>query len=474
MKSVQYKAVGNNAEKAADQTISTMSAASMYYQKLKIYITGVGMEIYTTQKIVLPVYTDGVEFTKTWSDYKVKNVMDNAPSHDTTMLVLNAHYGTVQGKTQFGATLGVAQLRSMCKWTSALWISLHTDPVTSASTYTHELGHVFGMRHTEEVPGCKCNPPPCIMDAKTSANKNSVYSWASCSIETLAEVYSEHVCLLKRKAAFELFPVLCGNGLPDVGEDCDCGSFPEDYCSRKCCDVKTCKFVVNGSTCATGLCCDLTKCQAMSAGTVCRKSINECDLEDRCDGVSFLCENRRKPNGQMCSNQEYCYKGKCNSRDLQCSEFWYPGTKSGNEKCYQFTYVKPDDCFHCDHHEPTKQNFPCEERNYRCGRLLCSVPGIQYKKPVKHPYSAYSDTCVCASYRFTRGSKHMSYVKDGVKCGTNQACFNRECIKRATLIELSDHETDYGAGNFQPTIELDDVIKISVILYHVMEISFRN
>ncbi|ESO03876.1 hypothetical protein HELRODRAFT_137616, partial [Helobdella robusta] len=91
----------------------------------------------------------------------------------------------------------------------------------------------------------------------------------------------------------------CGNGWVDVGEDCDCGAFPKDICSTKCCDMAACRFT-SGSKCATGLCCDLNNCKIRKAGTLCRPSSDECDIEDLCGGRSNLCADLVKTDGTMC------------------------------------------------------------------------------------------------------------------------------------------------------------------------------
>ncbi|ESN94896.1 hypothetical protein HELRODRAFT_128228, partial [Helobdella robusta] len=83
-------------------------------------------------------------------------------------------------------------------------------------------------------------------------------------------------------------PASCGNGLIDDGEDCDCGSFKEEICSRQCCNTTTCMFTP-GSECATGLCCDFNTCKLKLAGEICREVKDECDIEDKCSGTSNLC-----------------------------------------------------------------------------------------------------------------------------------------------------------------------------------------
>lgn len=47
---------------------------------------------------------------------------------------------------------------------------------------------------------------------------------------------------------------VCGNGVMEPGEECDCG--PPSNCDTTCCDAATCRLKP-GATCATGQCCDV-------------------------------------------------------------------------------------------------------------------------------------------------------------------------------------------------------------------------
>ena len=49
---------------------------------------------------------------------------------------------------------------------------------------------------------------------------------------------------------------ICGNGLLEKGEDCDCGTQNQEECKSDCCNAATCKFN-QGADCdsADGPCC---------------------------------------------------------------------------------------------------------------------------------------------------------------------------------------------------------------------------
>ncbi|KAF1743364.1 hypothetical protein MXB_3366 [Myxobolus squamalis] len=67
-----------------------------------------------------------------------------------------------------------------------------------------------------------------------------------------------------------------------------------------CCNVSTCKFLNSNSQCSRGECCERCK---FNKNKVCRKSIGECDLEERCSGTH---------------HEGFCYNGMCTDHDSLC------------------------------------------------------------------------------------------------------------------------------------------------------------
>jgi len=53
---------------------------------------------------------------------------------------------------------------------------------------------------------------------------------------------------------------VCGNGLLEPGEQCDCARAPpSSECNSDCCNNKTCQLV-GAAQCAFGRCCDVSVC----------------------------------------------------------------------------------------------------------------------------------------------------------------------------------------------------------------------
>jgi Disintegrin len=124
-------------------------------------------------------------------------------------------------------------------------------------------------------------------------------------------------CFSQNKGVPLITAAICGNGIVEEGEDCDCGG--TSGCGNDaCCNPTTCKFI-NNAVCddANEECCK--GCQFSAAGTVCRKSTGVCDPQEVCPGTNATCPpDITAPNGQSCGNGQSCASGQCTSRNLQC------------------------------------------------------------------------------------------------------------------------------------------------------------
>lgn len=197
----------------------------------------------------------------------------------------------------------------------------------------HEIGHNFGAIH-DCVKDCSKSSDKCcpcgsgsncdckgkyIMNPESSLNGGSMFS--ECSKRAICNtVNTAGTCITSSEQIPTYSFAMCGNGIREKGEECDCGGKAE--CEKNpCCDYKTCKYK-KGAVCddKNDSCCN--NCQPKPVNTVCRAKSGECDIEEQCDGKSGFCpKDTFIPNGTPCSNSSSrlkCGNGLCTSRDNQC------------------------------------------------------------------------------------------------------------------------------------------------------------
>ena len=166
---------------------------------------------------------------------------------------------------------------------------------------------------------CTCDDPTthCIMAAVSGEPFPT--QWSSCSRDELNNGLNNlnlGQCLTNQPTMTVGDPI-CGNGIREGDEVCDCGSQVE--CTDPCCNATVCQLAANAE-CSAGACCS-SSCQYVSMGSVCRNALGECDIMELCNGSSSDCPtDDHKIDGTPCNGDTgYCYSGSCPSHDHQCS-----------------------------------------------------------------------------------------------------------------------------------------------------------
>ncbi|XP_063824522.1 uncharacterized protein LOC135074145 [Ostrinia nubilalis] len=191
----------------------------------------------------------------------------------------------------------------------------HVPPAVSHVTLAHEIGHNFGSPHDPEV----CTPfgedGNYIMFARaTSGDRKNNNKFSPCSLRAIDPVLNNKA--RSPKGCFtEPQPAICGNGVVEEGEECDCGWASE--CTDVCCrpqaprpHYKPCTLTEH-SVCSPsqGPCC--TASCTLKFGDKCR-SDNGCRDAAHCDGKRAACPaSRHKPNRTRCDKELVCYMGEC-------------------------------------------------------------------------------------------------------------------------------------------------------------------
>uniref|UniRef100_A0A8C7PJX9 Disintegrin and metalloproteinase domain-containing protein 10 n=1 Tax=Oncorhynchus mykiss TaxID=8022 RepID=A0A8C7PJX9_ONCMY len=191
----------------------------------------------------------------------------------------------------------------------------HVPPKVSHITFAHEVGHNFGSPHDS---GTECTPGESkaqekkeqgnyIMYARaTSGDKLNNNKFSICSVRNISQVLEK-----KRGNCFvESGQPICGNGLVEAGEQCDCGY--SDQCKDECCynaneaDGNKCKL--NPSQ---GPCCTPT-CNFKGSNDKCREE-SECAEQGMCNGGTAQCPTSEpKANFTAChGDTQVCLNGGC-------------------------------------------------------------------------------------------------------------------------------------------------------------------
>uniref|UniRef100_A0A672U8A5 ADAM metallopeptidase domain 32 n=1 Tax=Strigops habroptila TaxID=2489341 RepID=A0A672U8A5_STRHB len=293
------------------------------------------------------------------------------------------------------------------------------------------LGRSLGIGY-DKSPQCHCPRHICIMSPE--AKFNGAKAFSSCSIrdfQTFLKQNKECPVMRQAKPQPSHHETSCGNGVVEAGEQCDCGSVEvgaESGCKLDKCCTPQCLFKP-GVQCSSGLCCQ--NCQFKRKHSQCRPAADEqCDLAEFCTGASASCPpDLYVQDGHGCEHGTgYCYKGRCQSPDLQCQQLYGKGNGCAEVNSQQ------DRFGHCGKH-PMDGYKPCSW-NLGCGKLVCVYPNrLPFTKMKGAIIYAHVQEHLCVSFDFMNGPTKFDplMVKEGTKCGPGKVCLNGTCHPHSVL-----------------------------------------
>ncbi|XP_049487428.1 disintegrin and metalloproteinase domain-containing protein 18-like isoform X2 [Panthera uncia] len=365
--------------------------------------------------------------------------------HDIAFLLIYRKHPTYLGATFSG---------TICNKSHNADIAMYPDAVTLEGfsvIIAQLLGLKMGLTY-DDINNCSCPRATCIMNHK-AVGSSGIKIFSNCSMHDYRNFVSKYEAKCLQNFS-NLQPSyqnqsVCGNGILEPNEECDCGS--EEECQfKKCCDFHTCKLK-SSAKCGSGPCCT-SKCEISLAGTPCRKSIDqECDFTEYCNGTSSNCvPDTYASNGQLCRlGTAYCYNGRCQTTDNQCAQIFGEGAQGAPFACYKEINSLRDKFGNCGF--KNSQPLPCEQRDVLCGKLACVWPHRNtYKNDVQSAVYSYIQGHVCISIATGSSVKSderdYSYIADGTVCGAQMYCINKTC-KKVHLMEYNCNAATKCRGN---------------------------
>ncbi|XP_040984257.1 disintegrin and metalloproteinase domain-containing protein 32-like isoform X1 [Aquila chrysaetos chrysaetos] len=179
-------------------------------------------------------------------------------------------------------------------------------------------------------------------------------------------------------------------------------------------------------------------CQFKQKNSPCRPPADaQCDLAEFCNGSSASCPpDLYVQDGHGCEHGTgYCYKGRCQSPDLQCRRLYGRGSKNAPVACYEELNSQRDRFGHCGF-QPRQGYKSCAWRNLRCGKLICTYP---YSTPFPSEAAAVlyvqvrEHLCISLDYLNAPARLDPLLVPPGTKCGSGKVCINNTCHPHSVL-----------------------------------------
>ncbi|VDD86782.1 unnamed protein product [Enterobius vermicularis] len=251
--------------------------------------------------------------------------------------------------------------------------------------------------------------------------RNSSFTWkmSQCSIDQLHNnLKLGHLQCLLNKPRQESSLQLCGNGVVDKGEECDCGS--RESCMDECCDPLTCTLRSEAQCASHQICCK--QCKVLSKGYICRAKRSSCDVEEKCDGEKGDCPpDGYLVDGTHCGINGQCWKGNCSDNESRCKALWGSNASVAEDRCFERNEMGIEDG-NCGV-EADNRFRKCSPEDARCGLLHCQGGS---SAPLQKNFDSYT-----AQFHYdgrTVNQSMVGMVADGSSCGMRKVCFEGRCL----------------------------------------------
>ncbi|NXL10578.1 ADA32 protein, partial [Mesembrinibis cayennensis] len=361
----QYNYMGSDTNAATQKIIQVFNLVNNIFNPLNVTIVLASLELWTEENKISTA-GEADDLLQRFLQWKQSYLA--LRSHDIAYLLVYRDQAAFVGAVAPGKA---------CQRNAAGAVAVYQGAVTLESfsvLLAQLLGRSLGISY-DSSRACRCPASICVMSPE-ALRLSGAKAFSNCSIRDF-ETFLKHnggACLFNRPRLTGLSyrrAAVCGNGVVEPGEQCDCGA--AEACLKDKCCTKTCRFKP-GVKCSSGLCCH--ECQFKPETWRCRPAADaQCDLAEFCTGASASCPpDLYVQDGHGCEHGTgYCYKGRCQSPDLQCQRLYGRGSKNAPVACYEELNSQQDRFGHCGF-QPRQGYRSCAWRNLRCGKLICTYP----------------------------------------------------------------------------------------------------
>ncbi|XP_074833070.1 disintegrin and metalloproteinase domain-containing protein 20-like [Carettochelys insculpta] len=419
---------GSNETLLISKMVQYVHLTDEMYRPFGLHVVLTALELWTERDLITITHLldQVIEF---YSTYVAKFIMRRV-RFDHTQLIVGGPYKGIDGYS-YGDVLctripSVASVKARSK-------SVLYDAISVA----HEMGHSLGFPHDNSkrntARGCVCKCAgggKCVM--WSHASRILCTEFSNCSRAYYFDTIRKpgKTCLFNIPERKIFGTQVCGNGVIEDEEECDCGM--DEMCLRSGCCLSNCA-IKPGAACVSGLCCN--NCQFHRQGKICRESIGECDLPEYCNGTSHLCpEDVLKQDGTPCGDKDHCFQGQCHNHERQCKAIFGKAAHLAPLSCFKAVNAKGDRSGNCGGDGLTYSK--CEDKDVLCGRVQCvNVKKLPQRKNLGSIVQTPVDNNLCWGTEFHAGSDMVDVgsVGDGTACGDNKICINRTCVSLSIL-----------------------------------------
>ncbi|XP_057553135.1 disintegrin and metalloproteinase domain-containing protein 5-like [Hippopotamus amphibius kiboko] len=337
--------------------------------------------------------------------------------------------------------IGATTPGKICDKNFAAGFALYSEGLSLESyavSIVQLLGLNVGMSY-DNPEICHCLGDVCTMSPE-AVHSGGIRDFSTCSLDDFKyfAAHSGIECLHKILPDEPVYKQkkVCGNGILESGEQCDCGTLLN--CTHpNCCNPASCTKKKN-KLCGSGACCT-QDCKVKPVNTPCREPVDECDFLEFCNGNNSQCvPDTFARDGQRCdSGDSFCYGGRCRSFTRQCKQLIGGASRGAPFACFDEINSRGDKFGNCG------RNY-CDYPHMLCGKLVCVWPHktLVSRANLSVIYTHVRDDICASTFLNTErvprdtlstfedaGDRDETFVADGSVCGPDMYCVKFKCVE---------------------------------------------
>ncbi|XP_048648687.1 A disintegrin and metallopeptidase domain 3-like isoform X4 [Marmota marmota marmota] len=435
-----FEYMDSDIDVAAEKVIHIIGLINTMFSRLKMTVMLSSLEIWSDQN---KISTNGSADEVLQRFLSWKQTYLSSRSNNMAYLLIYKDHPNFVGATYHGMA---------CDPKFSAGILLHPRTI-SLEAFSIVLAQLIGINlglAYDDLYNCYCPESTCIMNPG-AIQSQGVKVFSRCSTDVFKQIISQPQfgCLRKKKLLSQLTakqsPPACGNGVVEIGEDCDCGK-PEVCKYTKCCNAKSCTFTKPNLECGSGPCCNPSSCTLYERGHLCRRSRDDCDFAEFCNGTSEFCmPDVKAANLEPCHNYTaYCLYGLCRDPSRQCKDIFGRYALNAPYICIEEVNFQNDKFGNC--------GKSCNFGFILCGKVVCSYGHTEVADMKDYDFQyTYLAGHVCVSAHLRNTSRpDDTYAHTANPCDEDRSCHGRSCVlvhEHPFKAPCNSHEQCKGHGD---------------------------
>nr|XP_021511390.1 disintegrin and metalloproteinase domain-containing protein 18 [Meriones unguiculatus] len=242
-----YDYMGSDIKAVSQKIFQIIGLVNTMFTQLELTVMLASLELWSDRNQI-PTDGDANDILQRLLGWRQDHHIRQSPHEITHLLIYRKH----------PKYIGAASPSELCNESSSVGIGMYPEDL-GLEGFSVVIAQLIGLQiglTYDDVNNCSCPRAPCIMQQE-ALSSSGMKTFSNCSVHDYRRYASnfEVKCVgnLSNVQVLQLNHSVCGDGIVEANEECDCGNDTE--CRfRECCNSETCRLKASAQ-CGSGPCC---------------------------------------------------------------------------------------------------------------------------------------------------------------------------------------------------------------------------